>query len=746
MSSPHEECPRGDNSTRASQPTNDDQTATKQTGADCESSENHAVYAAGVLAYREAGWPGVIPAWGPGDKRPVRGFTGDKNYGVYPDDDQIVWWAEHDGGANLLIRVMPTLIGLDKDAYGDKTGDKAMVEAENRWGPLPADAWRSTSRIDCPNGSGIYLFKVPDGWRGRGEISFSELAIGDVEIIQHHHRTICAWPSVHPVSGDTYRWFDRNGELVPEGVVPAVGDHPELPLEWLKGLANTKPNRSRERRRKDNRPDDNDLPLADIAALLTEGRMTKDVAARFGQALYAITDGSDRHKSTLRHTLALLGMGAAEQAGVGYAVRELNKSFVAVVGPTRDHGENEADEEFSRMILGAGRLLDEGEEETELSSETEDPQNPATAATAQPPWSGPPPAVAQLRDILQEAHEDVRKLGVAGEETTVKSVFLAVVSRLLDTPVSVAVKGNSASGKSWVVKKVLRLFPAEAYFARSAMSSKALVYSAESYEHRMIVLYEVTGMRENADDDMTAYLIRTLLSEGRLDYEVTVKDPQTGNPTTEHIIKEGPTGLVFTTTQATVHHENETRLLSLNTDDSNEQTSRVMMQLASEAVNDVDLGRWHDLQHWLADDQTEKRVTIPFAGDLARLVPPVAVRMRRDFGAVLALVRTHAVLHQLNRSRDAEGRIVATVEEDYAVVRELVSPAVSQGVGTTVPVTVREAVQAVIDLAPTLVASGVSTNAVAAAPQGSQVHGQPEAQARTRQRLHREPAAQTRRA
>jgi hypothetical protein len=145
-----------------------------------------------------------------------------------------------------------------------------------------------------------------------------------------------------------------------------------------------------------------------------------------------------------------------------------------------------------------------------------------------------------------------------------------MVSRLLDTPVSVAVKGNSASGKSWIVKKVLRLFPDAAYFARSAMSSKALIYSAESYEHRMIVLYEVTGMRENNDDDMTAYLVRTLLSEGRLDYEVTVKD-QTGNPTTEHIVKDGPTGLIFTTTQAT-SIRNETRLLSLNTDDSNEQT------------------------------------------------------------------------------------------------------------------------------------------------------------------------------
>ena len=194
-----------------------------------------------MLAYREAGWPGVIPAWGPGDKRPVRGFTGDKNYGVYPDDDQIVWWAEHDGGANLLIRVTPTLIGLDKDAYGDKTGDKAMVEAENRWGPLPADAWRSTSRIDCPNGSGIYLYKVPEGWRGRGEISFSELAIGDVEIIQHHHRTICAWPSVHPITGGTYRWFNRHGELVPEGVVPASTTIPSFRWSGSRGWPTPRP-------------------------------------------------------------------------------------------------------------------------------------------------------------------------------------------------------------------------------------------------------------------------------------------------------------------------------------------------------------------------------------------------------------------------------------------------------------------------------------------------------------------------
>jgi DNA-binding transcriptional ArsR family regulator len=73
----------------------------------------------------------------------------------------------------------------------------------------------------------------------------------------------------------------------------------------------------------------------------------------------------------------------------------------------------------------------------------------------------------------------------------------------------------------------------------------------------------------------------------------------------------------------------------------------------------------------------------------------VAVRLRRDFGAVLNLIRAHALLHQATRERDAEGRIVATMEQDYAAVRELVADLVSEGIEATVPATVRETVEAV---------------------------------------------------
>jgi hypothetical protein len=79
-------------------------------------------------------------------------------------------------------------------------------------------------------------------------------------------------------------------------------------------------------------------------------------------------------------------------------------------------------------------------------------------------------------------------------------------------------------------------------------------------------------------------------------------------------------------------------------------------------------------------------VVIPYTGWLAANIPPVAVRLRRDFATLLALVETHAILHQLDRETDEHGRMVAT-PDDYLTVRELLADPMSEAVGTTVKAT-----------------------------------------------------------
>jgi hypothetical protein len=264
------------------------------------------------------------------------------------------------------------------------------------------------------------------------------------------------------------------------------------------------------------------------------------------------------------------------------------------------------------------------------------------------------------------------------------------MSRLLARPASAVVKAPSSAGKSYVSERVLTFFPAGAYYALSSMSERALAYSEEPLSHRVLVIYEAAGLA----GDLATYLVRSLLSEGKIRYETVEKTRDGLKP--KLIERDGPTSLLMTTTAVKLHAENETRYLSLAVTDTPAQTAAVLRRLADEEpAEPLDLAPWHALQEWLAGAPAD--VSVPFAGPLAEMVPPVAVRLRRDFGMVLTLVRSHALLHRASRDVDERGRIVATLD-DYAVVRDLVAELIADGVEASVSPTVRETVSVIREL------------------------------------------------
>ena len=308
---------------------------------------------------------------------------------------------------------------------------------------------------------------------------------------------------------------------------------------------------------------------------------------------------------------------------------------------------------------------------------------PDDTATAQPP------ALAREPHLLELVASELAASGVAGEARLVKLLYLVATSRLLARPCSVVVKGPSAGGKSFLVEQVLSLFPPTAYYALSAMSERALAYDTEPLVHRMLVLYEAAGI----SGDIASYLMRSLLSEGRINYLTVVKSKNG----LEHkrITREGPTGLITTTTAVSLHPENETRLLSLTVTDSPAQTHAIMLAHALGQGPQRDRGAWHDLQTWLAGSPAE--ITIPYAAALAEAIPPVAVRLRRDFPTLIALIRAHALLHQHRRQHDPDGRVIANFE-DYATVRGLVSDLLADATERAVAAIVRETVEVVREL------------------------------------------------
>jgi hypothetical protein len=297
--------------------------------------------------------------------------------------------------------------------------------------------------------------------------------------------------------------------------------------------------------------------------------------------------------------------------------------------------------------------------------------------------------LAESPDILALFSKDLKGCGVVGEEKNGQLLYLALTSRLLDKIVSVAIKGPSSGGKSYLLKQVLSFVPESTFCQFTAMSEKTLLYTDEPLSQRHIILSEAAGTGSEFQD----YVIRTLLSEGFLDYEFVEKTSEGLRP--RRIRKEGPTGFITTTTRDRLHAENETRYLSLTVTDTREQTRRIFHALAEEHTEEPDRTRWHALQVWL--EGAEHRVQIPYAKVLADKMGNVAVRLRRDFSVILSLIRARAILHQATRERDEEGRIVASIE-DYARVRELVADLVAEGVEATVPPIVRETVEAVEEI------------------------------------------------
>lgn len=271
-------------------------------------------YASAVDPYWQAGWRGILPLkpghkGGKGSGLPT-GYTG--YGGIDPSYADCLAWAEVFPNGNLCLRLPDGIIGIDVDEYGAKRGAAAFAEAGRRWGGLPP-ACRSTSRDNNPI-SGIRLFRVPQGTQLETTITFPDLGLGDIEIIQHHHRYVVSWPSIHP-EGRPYRWRTDDDQFCS---IPNVDQLPWLPQSWIDGLKVTP-----------RAPFDETALRYDVQLALTPGEMSIKVNDRVVQALREMNlPGTSRHDTCCRHVMALARLGKQGESGVHQALKMLCEMLV----------------------------------------------------------------------------------------------------------------------------------------------------------------------------------------------------------------------------------------------------------------------------------------------------------------------------------------------------------------------------------------------------------------------------------
>ena len=224
--------------------------------------------------------------------------------------------------------------------------------------------------------------------------------------------------------------------------------------------------------------------------------------------------------------------------------------------------------------------------------------------------------------------------------------------------------------------------------AFTSLSEKSLIYYDGDFAHKIFSMGEASATDEQ---DFQDYLLRELMSEGRIRHSTVQKVGNELIATT--IEKQGPVAFLVTTTKNKLHPENETRMLSLEIDDSEKQTKSVLDKVAqveglNQSTAQIDYKPWHDYQRWL--EQGPRRVVLPYAAILAELIPAASVRLRRDIGQVIRAIKAHALLHREQRERDNEGQIIADIEHDYEAVRPLLNSILAEGSGVAVsPATIQ---------------------------------------------------------
>src|SRR5439155_5875000 len=97
-------------------------------------------------------------------------------------------------------------------------------------------------------------------------------------------------------------------------------------------------------------------------------------------------------------------------------------------------------------------------------------------------------------DVLDRVGAAMEATGYAGDLGPPKLAYVAMTSRLLERPVNLVFVAPSAAGKNRAVDAAAALIPPEALHIEKAGSARALVYSDEDYEHRVIIVNEADSI------------------------------------------------------------------------------------------------------------------------------------------------------------------------------------------------------------------------------------------------------------
>ena len=176
----------------------------------------------------------------------------------------------------------------------------------------------------------------------------------------------------------------------------------------------------------------------------------------------------------------------------------------------------------------------------------------------------------QSKNLLNRTKQSLQQTGIVGEEGNALTLFLCLLSRKLDTPLSAICLAQSGLGKSHLMEKVAACIPKEDKEENTSLTPNSIYYFSEkSLKHKALLIEDLDGASN------VMYALRELISKKSIKKRVTVKDTK-GEFKSILVEVEGPVSLIGCTTQENLYEDNANRCLLLHLDGSKTQDEKIM--------------------------------------------------------------------------------------------------------------------------------------------------------------------------
>jgi len=269
-------------------------------------------------------------------------------------------------------------------------------------------------------------------------------------------------------------------------------------------------------------------------------------------------------------------------------------------------------------------------------------------------------------NLLQRINALLGSCGITGEEVNRLFLFLIAGSYKMPDTLHALIQGSSGSGKTRLLKIICEVMPEEDVIKFTRVTDNSFYNYREDYlVNKLLGFEDIDGLKEEA-----LYAVRELISNEILISSTTTKTDDGRLVAVERTVR-GPVASIGCTTKGEIYEDNMSRLFLIAVDESAEQTKRIIHYQQQTASGMIERSKEKETRLFLQNCVRLLKpyeVVNPYAGQIH--LPEQAHKIRRLNDLYLSFVKQITLVHQYQREKDSQGRLISQ-KEDLRMANEI---------------------------------------------------------------------------